>query len=68
MNRGALHGVAKMLQGLGLILVLVGVLLSIRLGWGQEGLEAMRWEMIGLMGGGLVFLLGWLLEARIGGR
>ena len=68
MKGGAMHGLAKMLQGLGLILVLVGVLLSIRLGWGQEGLEAMRWEMIGLMGGGLLFLLGWLLESRIGGR
>ena len=68
MSRGALHGLAKTLQGLGLVLVLVGVLVSIRLGMGDESLASMRWEMRGLMYGGLVFALGWLLERRIGGR
>jgi hypothetical protein len=66
--KGPLHGLAKALQGLGLVLVLVGLMLSIRLGWGEDGLESMRMEMLGLIGGGLVFALGWLLEARIGGR
>lgn len=64
----AAHGLAKVLQGLGLVLVLVGVVLSIRLGIDEQGLASMKWEMYGLLGGGAVFGVGWLLEQRIGGR
>ncbi|MEM7311475.1 MAG: hypothetical protein AAF682_32740 [Planctomycetota bacterium] len=59
---------AKLLQGLGMILVLVGVILSMRLGFQDQALESMQYEMNGLLGGGGLFLVGWLLERWSGGR
>ncbi len=60
---------AKGLEGLGLVVVLVGVLMSIQLGIGEEeGLESMKAESYGLAIGGGLFLLGWLLERAIGSR
>ena len=59
---------AKGLEGLGLVVVLVGVVLSIQLGFQDEGLQSMKYESYALVGGGAVFLVGWLLERRIGTR
>jgi hypothetical protein len=60
MSRLALLG--KVLEGLGLILVLVGVLLSMRLGLEDESLASMEFELKGLLAGGALFVLGWALE------
>ena len=60
--RGRLYGLGKLLEGLGLVLVLVGVVLSMRLGLQDESLSSMEHEMTGLLAGGGVFLAGWLLE------
>ena len=62
MSRRRLWWVAKGLEGIGLLVVLVGVFWSISLGLEDEGLGSMRAEMNGLLIGGGLFLSGWLLE------
>jgi hypothetical protein len=59
---------AKGLEGLGLVVVLVGLVLSIQLGFEDQGLESMRYEGYALLAGGALFLAGWLLERRLGAR
>ncbi len=59
---------AKVLEGLGLLAVLLGVLTSIGLGLEDEGLSSMRVEMWGLVFGGGLFVVGRLLERLAGGR
>ena len=59
---------AKGLEGVGMIVVLVGLVLSIQLGMEEEGLSSMRYEGNALMIGGGLFALGWLLERAIGSR
>ena len=59
---------AKLLQGVGMVLVLWGLVHSIVLGMEDEALESMRYEMNGLLWGGAVFVAGWLLERASGGR
>ena len=59
---------AKGLEGLGMVVVLVGLVLSIQLGFQDEGLQSMKYESYALVGGGVIFLLGMLLERRIGAR
>ena len=66
--RSKLWVVAKVLEGVGMVLVLVGVVLSINLGFRDEALESMRYEMQGLIFGGGLFALGWVLERLSGGR
>jgi hypothetical protein len=66
--RRALWWLAKGLEGIGMLLVLVGVFISISLGLEDEGLSSMRTEMRGLAVGGGLFLAGWLIERRIGTR
>ena len=51
-----------------MLLVLVGVFISISLGLEDEGLSSMRTRCAGLAVGGALFLLGWLIERRIGAR
>ena len=58
----------KALEGLGLVVVLVGLLGSVRLGMGEQGLESMRFESYGLLAGGALFLLGLVLERSAGRR
>jgi hypothetical protein len=65
---GFLFYVAKVLEGAGLVVVLVGLVLSIRLGLQEEGLASMRHEGIGLLVGGGLFALGWALERAAGAR
>lgn len=52
----------KLLEVVGLAIVLAGVLLSIDLGLKEEGLASMGVEFRGLGLGGAVFLAGYLLE------
>ena len=53
---------AKLLELVGLAIVLAGVLMSIDLGLKEEGLKSMGVEFQGLGIGGGVFLIGYLLE------
>jgi hypothetical protein len=66
MSNRALWWVAKVLEGTGLVVVLVGVSLSVGLGLDEEGLASMVMEMKGLALGGMLFLAGYLLERRLG--
>ena len=59
---------AKGLEGVGLVVILAGVLLSINLGYADEGLESMKAESYGLAIGGALFGAGLLIERRIGSR
>lgn len=59
---------AKGLEGLGLVVVLVGLVLSVQLGFREEGLKSMKYESYALVAGGAIFLLGMLIERRIGAR
>jgi hypothetical protein len=68
MRRDHLWKLAKVLEGLGLVVVLVGVFWSIGLGFQDRGLESMGLEFQGLMIGGGLFLLGWLIERASGTR
>lgn len=68
MQHRTLWYVAKALEGVGMVIVLVGVIVSIQLGMGEEGLKSMQYEMRALMVGGALFLAGWFLESRIGAR
>ena len=68
MSRGALWWVAKSLEGVGMVIVLVGVFISMSLGFEGEGLASMAYEFKGLFLGGLLFAAGLLLERRLGAR
>ena len=68
MNRSNLWWLAKILEGVGMLIVLVGVFISMSLGMEDEGLASMRAEMHGLLWGGGLFLTGYLLERRLGSR
>ena len=59
---------AKFLEGLGMVLVLVGLLMSIDMGMEDEGLKSMKYEGLGLAWGGGIFFAGWLLERSLGAR
>jgi hypothetical protein len=59
---------AKGLEGLGMVVVLVGLVTSIQLGFRDEGLKSMKYESYALVAGGALFLAGMLLERRIGAR
>jgi hypothetical protein len=68
MSGGALiWRLAKFLQATGLLVVLVGVVISIDTGMDDDGLTSMRAETLGLALGGGLFLAGWVLE-RAGRR
>lgn len=66
--RSGLWWLAKVLEGVGMLIVLVGVFMSVSLGLEDEGLSSMAAEMKGLAWGGGMFLAGWLLERRLGTR
>ncbi len=58
----------KVLQGIGLVIVLVGLLVSVETGMRDEGLTSQRVEFYGLILGGGLFMAGWLLQRSVGGR
>lgn len=69
MTRGKLvFGLAKVLEGAGLIVILVGVYLSVNLGFEDKGLESMTIEFRGLAVGAGLFACGFLLERTVGAR
>ncbi len=59
---------AKALEGLGLVVVLTGVLISVNLGYADEGLESMKAESYGLAAGAVLFFVGMLIERGLGSR
>jgi hypothetical protein len=68
MNKSFLWKLAKALEGLGLVVILVGMLWSIKLGFYDRGLESMGLEFQALGLGGALFVVGWMIERRIGAR
>ncbi len=69
MSRGTLWTFAKALEGVGMVIVLVGVMLSINLGVKEgDSLASMKYEMQALGIGGMLFLLGYVIERRLGAR
>ncbi|MAF66472.1 MAG: hypothetical protein CMJ84_12550 [Planctomycetes bacterium] len=63
-----LYKLGKLLEGLGLLVILVGLSMSIGVGLEDDGLASMAAEFQGLMVGGALFALGYLLERGAGGR
>lgn len=68
MSRLSLWRLAKVLEAIGLVVVLVGVSVSIHLGFRDQGLASMRQEFLGLFVGGAIFLAGFFLERWTGPR
>ena len=68
MSRKLLWRLAKVLQAVGLVVVLWGLLWSVQLGFEDRGLESMALEFQGLGIGGALFLVGWLIERSGAGR
>ena len=58
----------KALEGLGMVVVLVGLVLSVELGFRDEGMTSQYAELVALLGGLLLFGLGFLLERFSGHR
>ena len=59
---------AKLLEGAGLVVILLGVLWSVNLGFRDRGLESMGIEFRGLAFGAALFAAGWVLERAVGSR
>ena len=59
---------AKLLEGAGLVVILLGVLFSMGLGFQDRGLESMQIEFRGLAIGIGLFAAGWLIERSLGAR
>lgn len=68
MSPTSLQRLAKFLEGLGLLVILVGLMMSVEMGMRDEGLSSMRAETYGLAAGGALFAIGWLLERALGSR
>lgn len=66
--RGWLWSIGKALEGLGLIVILVGLLVSVQTGMRDEGLKSMKYETYGLAAGATLFIVGFLLERGSGGK
>ncbi len=62
MSQKLLWKMGKLLEGLGLVVVLGGVLVSIDLGMKEESLKSMGIEFQALAIGGSLFMSGYLLE------
>lgn len=59
---------AKGLEFVGMVVVLAGLVASMSLGVGEDGLKSMAYSGYGLLWGGLIFLAGYAIERRIGAR
>ena len=60
--------IAKFLELAGMCIVLAGLVISIDLGFDDEGLKSMSYSGNGLMYGGGLFVAGYLLERVAGTR
>jgi hypothetical protein len=64
-HRRVLWWLAKVLEGFGLVIVLVGVFISMNLGFEDQGLASMASEFRGLALGGALFVAGVLIERSL---
>jgi uncharacterized membrane protein len=62
------YRLAKVLEGAGLLAILIGLMMSVELGMKDEGLSSMKMESYGLAIGAGLFALGWFLERALGTR
>lgn len=63
-----LYTFAKFLEGLGLLVILAGVMLSVQLGMQDDSMESMTSEAYGLAIGAVLFGIGYTIERSVGGR
>ena len=59
---------AKALEGLGMVVVLIGLVLSVELGFRDEGMSSQYAELIALLCGLLLFAVGFVIERLTGTR
>ena len=52
----------RILQVMGMIVVLIGLMWSVSLGLQDEGLSSMKYELYALLGGGALFVVGRLIQ------
>ena len=64
----SVYFLAKALEGAGLLVVLIGCVWSMFLGFRDRGLESMGIELRSLVGGAILFAAGWMLERAMGSR
>lgn len=67
-QRNFLWTLSKGLEGLGLLVILVGLVFSVSAGMQDEGMKSMQGEAYGLAIGGGLFFVGWLMEQKLGER
>ncbi len=68
MSKHQLWILAKGLEGIGMVVVLVGLVLSVELGFRDEGMTSQYAELIALLSGLFLFGLGFLIEKLSGIR
>ncbi len=59
---------AKLLEGVGMVVVLVGLMMSVGFGFDGESLKSQTYEAWGLVWGGGMFVVGWIMERILGTR
>lgn len=68
MSKHQLWMLAKALEGLGMVIILVGLVLSVELGFRDEGMTSQYAELIALLVGMVLFGIGFLIERLTGTR
>ncbi len=68
MSKHHLWMLAKALEGLGMVVVLIGLVLSVELGFRDEGMSSQYAELIALLVGLLLFAVGFVIERLTGTR
>lgn len=68
MSKQQLWMLAKALEGLGMVIVLIGLVLSVELGFQDEGMTSQYAELIALLVGMVLFGIGFLIERITGTR
>ena len=68
MSKQQLWMLAKALEGIGMVVVLIGLVLSVELGFRDEGMTSQYAELVALLAGMLLFGLGFVLERILGTR
>ncbi len=68
MSKHHLWILAKALEGLGMVVVLIGWVLSVELGFRDEGMSSQYAELIALLAGMVLFATGFAIERLTGTR